>query len=400
IKQLYLFALKNPMLYDQLLPTTIKNPLLQDVLTVLPLRTQSGRRVFVIEVGKWKTKDVSLTELFRCVLLLVEAAIMEYRTQISGVEVIYDLEGLSIQHIYHISPSFASAAVHWAQECVPLRFKGHHIVNQPYIFNMLFALFKPFLSQKFRNRIYFHGRNYNSLLRLIDEKYLPKKYGGKIDSLEFNRMEFYELLLTYQEDFESESSEAVSKMRFIYLCCRDGIFSNGNLPTLHSILPIFHLYLCIIFIQCHTGYWFFIVFWNTCLLTASSARRPNTVTARKSLSGKTVCMQVNQLDSGQKYAMTSRLIFVRYNLHVNSAFIILISAGCPTLHTKNVTMYTCVSKGMFRDLYTPSTEFVKEIYICTYFSVSHSFRRLSRSLQVALLHQPVERPYLTSLPPA
>lgn len=213
IKQFYLFKIKNPMYYDQLLPTTIKQPLLQDVLTVLPLRSQFGRRVFLIEIGKWKTKDVSLTELFRCVLLLVEIAITEYRTQISGVEVIYDLEGLSIQHICQISPSFASAAVHWAQECVPIRFKGHHVVNQPYIFNMLFALFKPFLSQKFRNRIYFHGRNYNSLLRHIDEKYLPKKYGGKIDGLEFNRMEFYELLLKYQDDFEERTKYGYCKKK-------------------------------------------------------------------------------------------------------------------------------------------------------------------------------------------
>ena len=68
--------------------------------------------------GKWKTKELSLTELYRCVLLLVEIAVTEYRTQISGVEVIFDLEGLSIQHIYQIGPSFARVAVQWAQVCM------------------------------------------------------------------------------------------------------------------------------------------------------------------------------------------------------------------------------------------------------------------------------------------
>jgi len=213
MKHYYMFRLKNPVFYNELLPTTIKNPLLQDVLTILPLRTQHGRRIFVIEVGKWKTKAVSLTELYRCVLLLVEIAVTEYRTQISGVEVIFDLEGLSIQHIYQIGPSFASTAVQWAQECVPLRFKAHHVVNQPYIFNMLFAIFKPFLSQKFRNRIYFHGRNYSSLLKHIDEKYLPKKYGGKMGNLQFDRMEFYELLLKYQDDFQRRTKYGYCKKK-------------------------------------------------------------------------------------------------------------------------------------------------------------------------------------------
>jgi hypothetical protein len=110
-------------------------------------------------------------------------------------------------------------------------------------------------------------------LRHIDEKYLPKKYGGKIDGLEFNRMEFYELLLKYQDDFEGESSEAVAKGRFLYLCCRDGTFSNENLPTQHSIRHIFLLYLCKIVIQCYTGYWFSVAFPNICLFTASSGVR-------------------------------------------------------------------------------------------------------------------------------
>jgi hypothetical protein len=67
--------------------------------------------------GKWKVKDVSLNDLFRCILLLVEIAITEYRTQVSGVDVIFDLEGLNIQHIYEIGPYFASDMVLWAQVC-------------------------------------------------------------------------------------------------------------------------------------------------------------------------------------------------------------------------------------------------------------------------------------------
>ena len=61
MKHYYLFKLKNPVFYNELLPTTIKNPILQDVLTILPLRTQHGQRIFVIEVGK-----LHMTLLFFC----------------------------------------------------------------------------------------------------------------------------------------------------------------------------------------------------------------------------------------------------------------------------------------------------------------------------------------------
>jgi hypothetical protein len=47
-----MFRLNNPKLYGELLPTAIKNPVLQDIVTVLPLRDQFGRRIVVIEIGK------------------------------------------------------------------------------------------------------------------------------------------------------------------------------------------------------------------------------------------------------------------------------------------------------------------------------------------------------------
>lgn len=39
------------------------------------------------------------------------------------------------------------------QDSVPVRIKGLHIVNQPFVFNMVFSLFKPFLREKLRSRV-------------------------------------------------------------------------------------------------------------------------------------------------------------------------------------------------------------------------------------------------------
>ncbi|PSN38171.1 hypothetical protein C0J52_14551 [Blattella germanica] len=223
MKDFYTFRFNNPKYYGDLTPSKIKNPILQDVLTVLPLRSQNGRRIFVVEVGKWNVKKVSLDELFKCILLLVEIAITEDRTQICGVDVIFDLQGLTIQHVCQIGPSFASCALHWAQvkqltifmmalliiyvylnlqDCVPLRLKGVYMVNQPYLFNMLFAIFKPFINEKLRKRIFFHGKDYDSLLKHIDGKYLPTTIGGEMDIPSFNRNELYKLFCSYESRFE------------------------------------------------------------------------------------------------------------------------------------------------------------------------------------------------------
>lgn len=59
-----------------------------------------------------------------------------------------------------------------------MKIKAIHIVYQSWIFDMMFNIFKPFLDERMKKRIFFHGDDMESLHQHIDPKHLPKKYGG------------------------------------------------------------------------------------------------------------------------------------------------------------------------------------------------------------------------------
>lgn len=203
VKNLYKLRQKNPKYCLDLLPSLDRNVFAQNILTVLPSRDQHGRRILIVEFGqKWKVKNCSLTEIFRGIQLVMEAAILEPRTQVAGTVVLVDFIGLSINQVWQFTPHFAKLVLDWVQYAMPSRLKEAHIVNQPYIFNMVFTMFKPFMQEKLRNRVFLHGYDHTSLLSYLDAKCLPTKYGGLMDIETNQGIDLWNLLCYYEDKYK------------------------------------------------------------------------------------------------------------------------------------------------------------------------------------------------------
>lgn len=96
---------------------------------------------------------MSIEDIFRTNILALEQIVREAETQVAGTVVILDMAGLSLHHARFFTPYYAKRTVDVVQETFPLRFKGFHVVNEPFYFDAIMAVLKPFLKDKIKKRV-------------------------------------------------------------------------------------------------------------------------------------------------------------------------------------------------------------------------------------------------------
>nr|CAH7740996.1 unnamed protein product [Callosobruchus chinensis] len=206
MRKFYKFKVKHPKYGINITPHCVRHVFDHEVFRFLPSRATGGARVMIMNVGtKWNPKVVKLEDMFRAVMVAIEIAMLEPKTQLGGVHVILDMSGLSLVHIYQFSPQLAKLILDWVQECAPTRLKGIHVINQSFIFDVLYKMFKPFLGEKIKKCLYFHGDNRKTLTEKLSAEALTEYYGGTADIPEFPGSLFADMLFYYENEFQGNS---------------------------------------------------------------------------------------------------------------------------------------------------------------------------------------------------
>lgn len=84
-----------------------------------------------------------------------------------------------------------------------------HIVKQPMLFNMVWKMFKPFVREKLKKRMFFHGSKMSSLHSYIPPSHLPKNYGGDLPEIDYTSADWYPSLIKYEDKIQGERKFSV-----------------------------------------------------------------------------------------------------------------------------------------------------------------------------------------------
>lgn len=175
----YDFKDNNPEIFDGVNLQHLLRVGKADVITVPPYREQTGRRILLYRWGKWDPEKYSIEELFQSTMAILELAILEQRAQILGGIGFMDMSDLTLNQVYHMTPSIAHKIFQIMVTSFPMKIEAVHVVFQPWIFDIVYKMFQPFLTGPMKNRIFLHGEDMDSLHKYIDPKHLPQKYGGR-----------------------------------------------------------------------------------------------------------------------------------------------------------------------------------------------------------------------------
>ncbi|XP_064410474.1 alpha-tocopherol transfer protein [Latimeria chalumnae] len=174
-----------PEISADLRPSSVLGLLHSGYHGVLRSRDLLGSKVLIYRIGQWDPKLFTAYEVFRVSLITSELIVQETETQRNGLKAVFDLQGWRFTHAWQITPTIAKKISSVLTDSFPLKVRGIHLINEPILFHPVFALIKPFLSEKIKARIHMHGKNYKeSLSQHFPVNILPPEYGGQGPSIE------------------------------------------------------------------------------------------------------------------------------------------------------------------------------------------------------------------------
>ena len=204
------YRLKFSHLLSSYHPKAVENVLGAGMFGVLPDKLNDNSTAVCIFPALWNYEEIPANDCYKTVILILDKLIEDEEVQVHGVSIFDNMVDCTwyLAYAFVRTEHVQKGAIVELQDSFPVRFKGFHMLNQPWYLSMVMALIKPFLSQKHRDRMHAHGENYDALLEFLDKDKLPENLGGGGPPLSAENLYKY-----FEDDLsgsESSSTRTVS----------------------------------------------------------------------------------------------------------------------------------------------------------------------------------------------
>ncbi|RZF48645.1 hypothetical protein LSTR_LSTR010735 [Laodelphax striatellus] len=184
VKEFYKIRQSYPKYFEPCLPS--QKGFIYDLFffTIPPERTDLGRAMLITKCKNMDPRVVTSDMIIQAGMTSLKLCLEDPGIQVSGIIILLDLGNFTVmQQLKLITPRAAYIIVSSIQDSFPMRVREIHVVNEPLFFDAIYAIFKPFLKEKFRKRIKIHGSDMSSLHKWVSPDVLPEEYGGKLPPL-------------------------------------------------------------------------------------------------------------------------------------------------------------------------------------------------------------------------
>lgn len=180
---------------------------------VLPGLTPNGRRVSILRGEDKDAPTPNVADAMKLMLMIGDIRLFEEQVGVAGDVVIFDASVATPQHFAKFTPALVKKFLICVQEAYPVKLKEIHIVNLSPLVDTIVNFVKPFLKEKIRQRIHFHG-NMESLYKVVPKSVLPTEYGGDAGSIKDINEAWRQILIDNRPYFiEQEKMKANEALR-------------------------------------------------------------------------------------------------------------------------------------------------------------------------------------------
>ncbi|XP_045191876.2 alpha-tocopherol transfer protein-like [Mercenaria mercenaria] len=141
----------------------------------------NGRRLIMDRPGRLKDDIVERAggskSVFKTIGLFIDWVLTDENVQVNGVNVIADLSDVKLSSLTTLwTAENGKKLLSFYQHSAPVRIKQMHFYNEPIFFDAVFALMKPLIKQKMRDRLFLHGGSMVDVFKEVEKCILPAEY--------------------------------------------------------------------------------------------------------------------------------------------------------------------------------------------------------------------------------